>query len=284
MEDYASLDRFTIIRSLGQGEFSKVKLVEDNDGNLFAAKILRTFPPHMMPRINDSLKQEVNNLKKFAHPNILTLIESKENAVYTKKNGERDLVTYLLLEVCPQGSLYDKIFDSRTFFEENIARHYFKQILSAIECCHLNGICHRDIKPENILFDSNGNIKLADFGLSICTEGRNKTGYLGSKVGGFSYKAPEIFLNARYEGEPADIFSLGVVLFIMRSYYPPFNSANLSDPRYSLLVKNEARFWEICIRRKHPNHFSNSFKTLIKGMLMHDPAQRFTIADITSSQ
>ena len=284
MEDHATLDRFTIIRSLGEGGFSKVKLVKDADGNQFAAKILLNLGAQMMERISDSLRSEVGNLKLLEHPNILTLIEYKENAVYTKKNGDQVLVTYLLLEVCSQGTLFDKIYYSGTFLEENIARYYFRQILSALEACHHRGICHRDIKPENILFDSKGNLKLSDFGFSISIEGRNGTGYLGSNVGTIGYKAPEITQNKFYEGEAADIFSLGVVLFIMRSYNPPFKNANLNDPHYSLLVNNETRFWDICGKNKQPTHFSNSFKRLIKGMLMHDSNQRFTIADIKNSQ
>ena len=277
------MDSYRVVRTLGRGGFSKVKLVRDGFGCPFAAKILTNLDADMRARVQDSIQNEVKNLKHLNHPNILHLIEFKKNGVYTKRDSSQKTVSYILLEVCPNGSLFDYVFTNGCM-EESLARFYFKQLLSAVESCHAAGICHRDIKPENILLDLNLNLKLSDFGFSIATEGRRRTGLLGSEVGTQGYMAPEILLHDAYRGESVDIFSLGVVLFIMRAYNPPFLRASMSDPYYSLLVNNEESYWEFCGRKKVQGHFTEDFKDLIRGMLNFEPARRFTIEDIKRSR
>lgn len=280
--EYATLDKYKVIRTLGHGGFSDVKLVSDTNGEQYAAKIFKDLPPQMEERYRDSLNNEINNLKKLHHPNILTLIAYKENGIYTKKDQTQRFVTYLIMELCTKGSLFDFVF-SNGFMEESTARYYFIDLISALETCHSAGICHRDIKPENILFNHNYDIKLSDFGFSITTEGRKGSGYLGSDIGTQGYMAPEILLHKPYRGAVTDIFSLGVVLFIMRSYNPPFIKASLNDPYYSVLINKENKFWEFCNKNKSIDHFSAPFRTLIKGMLAYDPDSRFTLDDIKQS-
>lgn len=279
--DKGTLDRYRILRTLGEGGFSKVKLVKDDQNHRYAAKIFKSLSSELSERKEDSLMNEVNNLKSIRHPNILSFVKYQENGAYTKRGVTRR-VTYILTELCENGSLFDFIFKNGAM-DETYCRFYFKQILEAVEACHSYGICHRDIKPENVLFDSGYNAKLADLGFSISTQGRTGTGYLGSEVGTGGYMAPEIYLGKQYRGEKVDIFSLGVVLFIMRSYNPPFIKATLSDSYYRLLVNDVNRFWAICTRNKSPDHFSNEFKDLIIRMLAYNPEDRPTIQEIKQS-
>ena len=281
--DYNTLDHYRVISSLGHGGFSKVKLVCDETGIQFAAKIFKEMRPEMQDRLHDCLVNETENMKKLHHPNIVSLVTYKKNGVYTKKDRSRKSVIYIIMELCSRGSLFDYIF-SNGFMEESLARHYFRQLVSAIEACHNAGICHRDIKPENILFDARQNIKLSDFGFSYSLEGRNGTGFLASDVGTQGYIAPEINIHRAYRGEEVDVFSLGVVLFIMRSLNPPFIRASNTDPYYSMLLNREAKFWEFSEKNKSPNHFSAPFRTLIQGMLAYNPSDRYTIATIKNSE
>jgi 5'-AMP-activated protein kinase, catalytic alpha subunit len=95
-------------------------------------------------------------------------------------------------------------------------------MMVGLEHAHNNGIAHRDMKPENILLDSQFTLKLADFGLQGPMEGRDGSGILQTRVGSSSYMAPEVNLRMDYRGDTADIFSCGVILFIMVSKSPPF--------------------------------------------------------------
>jgi serine/threonine protein kinase len=96
--------------------------------------------------------------------------------------------------------------------------------------------------------------------------------------------APEILLHKLYCGQEADVFSLGVVLFIMRSYNPPFVKAMLSDAYYSALINSEGEFWKLNLERKSPDHFSRTFRILIKELLEHKPKNRYTLEDIKAAE
>ena len=104
-------------------------------------------------------------------------------------------------------------------YSELIARHHFRQLIAGIEHMHSKGIVHRDIKPENILLDEKLNFKLTDFGFSTFEETSSH------KQGTPSYMAPEIFYSSKFLIKPTDIFSLGIVLFIMIKGAPPFEYA-----------------------------------------------------------
>jgi len=126
-------------------------------------------------------------------------------------------------DLCTGGELFDKIILERQF-RETKAADTMKQIFNAVNFCHLNHIVHRDLKPENILYDSkkvNSVIKLVDFGISGTFKHNEK---LRSKLGTPYYIAPEI-LEKNYN-EKCDIWSCGVILYIMLCGYPPFNGAN----------------------------------------------------------
>jgi len=116
-------------------------------------------------------------------------------------------------------------------FSEEAARSYFKQLLIGLKHCHEKGIMHRDLKPENILLDSQYTLKLADFGYAGFAEQSDK-GYFTKYLGTKSYMAPEIHLFMPYRGETADIFSAGVILFILVAGYCPFGSATRDNLQY----------------------------------------------------
>ena len=95
--------------------------------------------------------------------------------------------------------------------------------MDGVEYCHNNGVAHRDLKPENLLFDKKYNLKIADFGLSTFMEGSDGKGNLTTNLGTYNFMAPEILLKLPYKGEQIDIFSAGVILFMMVNASCPFN-------------------------------------------------------------
>lgn len=143
---------------------------------------------------------------------------------YNKKNGKSKEVLYIALELAQAGELFDFISISGEFSEQ-LARYFFKQLLSSVEYCHRRMIAHRDLKLENLLLDQDFNIKLADFGFAAQLEGHNGNGLLKTKLGTYGYRAPEIILEQPYEGKPVDIFAAGVILFTMVAKLPPFGQA-----------------------------------------------------------
>ena len=120
-------------------------------------------------------------------------------------------VDFIVMEYVEKGTLFDYV-NSKKGLDESEARRIFKQILSAVEHCHKNGLVHRDLKLNNILITQHGDIKLADFGF---VDSALKD--LQSKKGTRGYMAPELNSGKPYKGIPTDIFSLGVILFQMLS-------------------------------------------------------------------
>jgi len=187
--------------------------------------------------------------------------------------------------------LFEYVADSGRF-SEKIARTYFRILIETIEYCHEQGFTHRDLKPENLLFDSDFNLKVADFGFATLLAGdfgfatllagKDGTGQLHTILGTESYMAPEIHLRQPYSGPAVDLFASAIILFIMFSGNPPFAKADpRNDPHYKLLcINRHETFWKAHSRNKDAGFYSDDFKNLMNSMLALDPAVRLSLAEV----
>ena len=172
----------------------------------------------------------------------------------------------IVTEIASNGELYDYIIHKKRLSERE-ARHIFKQIIAGIHYCHSNNVVHRDIKVENILLDHNGRVKLADFGFStFFAPGELMDTWCGSP----QYCAPELYLAKLYEGPDVDIWSLGVVLYVLVCGYLPFDAQ----------VFNALRAQIIGGSYKTPFFLSADCKSLIESMLTLDPDRRIKMHEI----
>lgn len=159
------------------------------------------------------LFNEINILKELDHPNIVRMYEFFED----------EKRYYLVTEICKGGELFDEVI-ARGKFSEKDAAVLIKQVLSCINYCHSNNIVHRDLKPENILLESSkefDEIKIIDFGTSLVYDPAKA---LEEKLGTPYYIAPEV-LNKSYSNK-CDIWSIGVIVYILLSGVPPFNGSS----------------------------------------------------------
>ena len=164
-------------------------------------------------------------------------------------------------------------------FSEEIARHFFKQILEGLDHVHSHGFAHRDLKLENILVDQNYRLKLTDFGFIAPLEGRDKSGFLKTRLGTMGYRAPEMKVQKEgYLGKNADVFSCGVILFMLLFRFFPFKEATSTDPIYKCIINNRADlFWRwhekqlakaSGLDQSSPQNFvSQDFKDLVTSLL-----------------
>jgi len=223
--------------------------------------------------------------KNRASPKELRYIQ-RESAILTRVNHPNVVTTYdvfekgelymFVMEFLPGGELFDMIAES-THFSEAQAADVMRQLMSGISYLHENGIVHRDIKPENILCVSKAwplHIKLTDFGLSNVLDPNQTSGSaLVSYVGTQNYYAPEVFLHQKY-GCPVDVFSAGVVLYIMLSGKFPFWGK--SEDEYWERLKRGVRFppkqWE---------RVSAEAKDLLLSMLALEPERRPLASQVT---
>lgn len=217
-------------------------------------------------------------------------ITSSEGLIEYNDINENNKYKYIIFENCLKGDLYDYIKCTESGLEENNCKILFYKILKAIQTLHQMGISHNNIKAQNILFDGeNFDIKISDLSASSFSKNENGKKILKTKrVGSDVYMAPEIILGHCYDGEKVDIFSLGVLLFFIMNYSPPFPIAkviknnNLSQRLYSLIKekKNINLYWKYMEKYTIKKQLSNEFKNLFIKMVSYNPKERPTIEQI----
>ncbi len=206
---------YKFIKELGHGSYGHVYRCQSiSDGNVYACK---KFDKKIIKN-KERLKTEVGLLRTTDHPNIIKLYEIFEDKRYL----------YLIMEECSGGELFARLAKNaknNKMYTEKDAAKMMKQILEAMNYLHYHGVCHRDLKPENILLSSveeNSQLKLIDFGLSKIVKAMDDI--IKGKVGTLYYMAPEVILGDY--NEKCDVWSCGVILYIMLSGNPPFYDNN----------------------------------------------------------
>ncbi|XP_029598889.1 serine/threonine-protein kinase SIK2 [Salmo trutta] len=246
---------YEIIRTLGKGNFAVVKLAcHKVTKTQVAIKIIDK--KRLEPSDLKKIYREVEVMKLLNHPHIIKLYQVMET---------KDML-YMVMEYARNGEMFDYLL-SLGRLSESEARRKFCQILSAVDYCHSNHIVHRDLKAENLLLDSNMDIKVADFGFgNFFSEGQ----FLSTWCGSPPYAAPEVFEGIEYEGPPLDIWSLGVVLYVLVCGVLPFDGPSLPALRQRV---REGRF-------RIPFYMSQDCENLVRRMLVIEPAKRITVARI----
>ncbi|KAB2025729.1 hypothetical protein ERO13_D06G144400v2 [Gossypium hirsutum] len=255
--------KYELGRTLGEGSFAKVKFAKNIEaGENVAIKIVDK-EKVLKHKMIGQIKREISTMKLIRHPNVIRMYE-----VMASKTK-----IYIVLEFVTGGELFNKIA-SRGRFKEDEARKYFQQLIHAVDYCHSRGVYHRDLKPENLLLDANGVLKVSDFGLSALPQQVGDDGLLHTTCGTPNYVAPEVINNKGYHGAKADLWSCGVILFVLMAGYLPFEHPNLMG-LYKKIFKADFD----C-----PPWFSSSAKKLIKRILDPNPLTRITVAEIIENE
>ena len=242
---------YTVIKDLGRGSYGQVKKVRNIQLNEERAM-------KIVNKKSESSINEVEILRKISHPNIANVFEIFEDM---RKY-------YIMMEYLEGGELFEVIIN-QGFFSELDAAIIMKQLLSAVNYLHSMNIVHRDLKPENIMLshklnDTNYQIKLIDFGTAKIFDPNKK---IKKFIGTSYYIAPEV-LDKNYDYK-CDIWSCGIILYILLCGYPPFNGNTNTDIFY-------------CIKNTEPqfndeewNENSAEAISLIKSMIMKNPDERY---------
>lgn len=248
---------YDLDKTLGRGHFAVVKLARHVfTGEKVAVKVIDKTKLDSLA--TGHLFQEVRCMKLVQHPNIVRLYEVIDTQ--TK--------LYLILELGDGGDMFDYIMKHEEGLSEDLAKKYFAQIVHAISYCHKLHVVHRDLKPENVVFfEKQGLVKLTDFGFSNKFQPGKK---LTTSCGSLAYSAPEILLGDEYDAPAVDIWSLGVILFMLVCGTPPFQEANDSE---TLTMIMDCKYTV-------PLHVSKECKDLITQMLQRDPKRRASLEEI----
>mmetsp|Transcript_10625 Transcript_10625/g.19398 ORF Transcript_10625/g.19398 Transcript_10625/m.19398 type:complete len:501 (+) Transcript_10625:84-1586(+) len=220
-----------------------------------------------------AVKNELKALEAVSkHPNIVRLLDVDWTGKYPHKDGSVTDAAIITLELAANGELFDYLMHTGSFSEE-VARTYFTQLVDGLSACHDKGVVHRDLKPDNLLLDAKYILKIADFGFSAMPE----DGEMYTSVGTEKYMAPEVVKGMSYT-KGCDVWSCGVVLFVMYAGYPPYVKPSRSDWWFDKLLKGNFKyFW---MAHEQQRTFEDDFKDLINQMLTTDSAKRITLDGI----
>jgi len=251
---------YDLEETIGEGHYAVVKLARHVfTGEKVAVKVIDKMKLDQSTRMQ--MLQEVRLMKLVQHPNVVRLYEVIDTQ--TK--------LYLVLELGDGGDMYDYIMKHEGGLGEDKARKYFRQIVTAIQYCHKLHVVHRDLKPENVVFfEKLGMVKLTDFGFS---NKFNPGQRLLTSCGSLAYSAPEILLGDAYDAPAVDIWSLGVILYMLVCGAAPFQEANDSETLTMIMDCNYIV----------PSHISQPCQHLISSMLCRDPSKRATLDQISSN-
>ncbi|XP_017051422.1 calcium/calmodulin-dependent protein kinase type 1 isoform X2 [Drosophila ficusphila] len=249
-------EKYNLHGLLGTGAFSEVRLAESKDvpGDHFAVKII---DKKALKGKEESLENEIRVLRRLTHPNIVQLLETYEDKSKV----------YLVMELVTGGELFDRIVEKGSYTEKD-ASHLIRQILEAVDYMHEQGVVHRDLKPENLLYyspDDDSKIMISDFGLSKIED----SGIMATACGTPGYVAPEVLAQKPY-GKAVDVWSIGVISYILLCGYPPFydeNDANL----FAQILKGDFEF-----DSPYWDEISESAKHFIKNLMCVAVDTRYT--------
>ncbi|KAJ1449240.1 kinase-like domain-containing protein [Pelagophyceae sp. CCMP2097] len=261
---------YKISRTLGKGAFAEVKLgTKLKDRSLVRAVKIVDMKALTSCDI-EALDLEIKTMRRLNHRNIVGLFD-----VYSYSNK-----LVMVLELCKGGELFDRVVEKEHYTEKE-ARTTFAQMVEAIGHCHMKGVVHRDLKPENLLYaDKAGTpdgelVKLADFGLASLLSSSNS---LATACGTPGYVSPEILLASKNKGygSECDLWSLGVILYILLCGYPPFYDENNNNAVIFKLIKTGT----FTFADPYWTNVSADAKDLVQRLLTVDVAQRITAPQV----
>ncbi|OQR97909.1 kinase [Thraustotheca clavata] len=268
------MDRYTIVRTLRDAIYGKVVLARCNESKkdeLVAIKMMSLVQLHSRKGLRIGLNIKEDGLQEFAilkeltpHPSLLHLLD----------HFEHENMLCLVSVYCPYGELLDQINCPNKMttrgLDEAMAAKWFKQITQGLLHIHNSGIAHRDLSLENVLIDQQQHCRICDFGLAT-QHGENAKG----RVGKLFYMAPEVYLGDQqsYNGFAADIWSLGIMLFILVSGLPPLEIPGEKDRRFRIIrqegIRVLVKMWGVRV--------SNRVLDLISQLLKVQPDERLSL-------
>ncbi|KAH8881410.1 Pkinase-domain-containing protein [Thozetella sp. PMI_491] len=265
----AQSGNYEFIKTIGQGSMGKVKLAKNLEtGEQVACKIIERVSQDdgrtsKEERDASDKAREIRNAREAALVNVL----HHPHICALRDNVRTRWHWYMLFEYVNGGQMLDYIISHGKLKEKN-ARRFARQIASAVDYCHRNSIVHRDLKIENILISKNNDIKIIDFGLSNLFSPRGDR--LKTFCGSLYFAAPELLQAQPYTGPEVDIWSFGVVIYVLVCGKVPF------DDQYMPTLHAKIKKGSV----DYPNWLSSECKHLISRMLVVDPTKRANMVEV----
>jgi 5'-AMP-activated protein kinase catalytic alpha subunit len=274
-------------KSMDFSTFHIVKPISKSKHEVFltyAPKYQQHYAMKVFQYCNKQIHKNYVNESRFSwvsHPNIISMLEVQPKRVdYTK--GCYNEVSYIIMELAPYGDFSDFVLSERWISDEVLIRTYFHHLLNGLEYLHTNEVSHLDLKLENLLLGDEYQLKIVDF---------DNSHVRGDKLinggGTPNFRAPEIKALKCSNPKSSDIFSIGVILFALKTGVLPFFEDTLIEgyDLFTMMIDGCQDFWEAHRQLSSADiEFGDDFKDLIFGMTKRDPKQRISISDIKNNR
>ncbi|KAK3912275.1 Testis-specific serine/threonine-protein kinase 1 [Frankliniella fusca] len=263
---------YSLLRKLGEGTYAKVYMavyVPPNDSRRKVHLACKVVDTAKAPRdfVRRFLPRELDILVRLNHPHI----------VHVHSIFQRRTKYFIFMRLAEKGDLLDWVLRHGAVTEGQ-SRVWMRQLSLALQYLQALEIAHRDLKCENVLITANYNVKLADFGFArYCIDARGRRILSGTNCGSLSYAAPEILRGEQYDPKISDVWSLGVVLYIMLNKAMPFDDSNINR----LHDEQIHRRWRFCA--SVVDTLSEQVKNLIYNLLEPDTQRRYQVDQILAS-
>jgi len=279
--DHHEVDQYTLESAIHAGK-SNIRILKATSSGAKEKVAIKLFPKRKDSKCMPNFFNEERSASQLSHPHILKYYNFYQDAFIQLGKDEFKEYSAIVMEYVPYGDLFGLV--SQRPFSEKLARTLFKQILSAIKYLHGQELAHLDLKLENILVDPKG-IKLIDFDACESVKSNLK---VTSNKGSLGYRAPEISKGNAENLIAGDVYSLGIVLFIMVVGTPPYNEVEKNgkivfDKFYEVLMTDVKKFWKAQESFRESDgrpKFTRAFKETVEMMLKEDPKKRPTVVEL----
>jgi serine/threonine protein kinase len=277
VQEVNPLDNFTFIKLLEQSKYPVYKALDKRSNKKVALKLFPSTTGGCL-----CFEREKSFLKKLNHPNIITFFDSAEDCPIDMEKVQS--VSYLSVEYAKHGDMLGPFMNGSNM-PESLARTVFQQITEGVSYMHVCGVAHMDLKLDNILIDDDYNARIIDFDVSQDVHDKKQFG-----SGTVVYRAPEVKDKTCTNYVAADMYSLGIILFVMVSGYPPYEEKQRErngpweySRDYTLMRNNNVRYWDREAKARGSRSFyTKEFIDIINWMLKEDPEKRPSMEELKS--
>jgi serine/threonine protein kinase len=268
-EKVDDLVNYQLVRELKKSNFH-LFLVKGKKSKQYVMKVF--------PFKNDRLPSAYTREAAFttlSHPNIISFIHC-EPCVENLFDGKYPKAAFIVMELALFGDCCDLMREGKLPSHDIVTRTYFHQILNGVEYLHSKGIAHMDLKLENLLLDENCILKITDFDAVCFFENQTPPGR-----GTRNYRAPELKAKACRDPKAADIYSLGILLFVLKlQSYPYIEEPHCETEAERLMLDNDPAFWDNVKQNSGLQCNEEDFKSLFMSMVRRNPEDRITLEEV----
>lgn len=269
-------DELALVKVINKAKFPVLLGEITSKNEQYAVKLF----PHKAGKLNPCFLNEIR-FAHLHHKNVVPILHFETEREAAFQDCEQK-ISYTVMELAPYGDFCELVLSQKIQIDDKLARTYFRQLIEGIEYLHSAGVAHMDLKPDNLLLARNYTLKIGDFDQAYI---KGQSQLYGQ--GTLSYRAPELIKGTCKVPEAADIYSAGIILFLLKcgGVLPYSEEDENGLAMFDMMVRKSESFWDThChIQKRSASFFDADFKSLFSSMISFKPSKRSSLKEIKKS-